>query len=77
MDSWNDGYKILKKASDKAEKYQTKVEKLMKEKPLTKSNYKKIKDLLEKEASIRNKAHDKIEKIHRKKTENLDSSLSN
>lgn len=74
MESWNDGYEILKKASDKAEKYKTKAEKLMKEKPLTKSNYKKIKNLLEKEASIKNQAHDKIEKIHRKKTENLDSS---
>ena len=76
MKSWDDGYKILKKATEKAEKYQTEAEELLKDKPLTKSNYKKIKNLLEKDASILNKAHDKVEKIHRKNTKNFEQQWS-
>ena len=76
MESWDDGYKILKKATDKAEKYHDEAEKLLDITPLTKSNYKKIKKLLEKDASVRKKAHDKVEKIHRKNAKNFEQQWS-
>lgn len=72
MEDWETGYKILKKANEEAEKYSKKVKELMKEKELTQENYEKIKQFLEKESEIRCKAIEKVEKIHRDKTQNLD-----
>ena len=75
MESWEDGYRILKEANKKTEKFRIEVSKIMDSRQLNESNYKKIKELLEKESTIRNKALEKVEKIHRAKTENKDQQV--
>lgn len=77
MESWETGYEILRKANLEADKYRKKVQELMVEKELTQENYEKIKEYLEKESEIRCKALEKVEKIHRDKTENLDQREEN
>ena len=76
MEDWQKGYEILKKANDEAAKYRQQIQELLKDETLTKENYSKIKSLLEKEAEIKNKAFEKIEKIHRAKTENFEQQWS-
>jgi len=77
MESWEDGNRILKEANKKTEKYRKEVSKIMNSNQLTESDYKKIKELLEKESTIRNEALEKVEKIHRAKTENIDQQVEN
>ncbi len=77
MESWEAGYEILRKANLEADKYRKKVQEIMVEKELTQENYEKIKEYLEKESEIRCKALEKVEKIHRDKTENLDQREDN
>ncbi len=77
MESWEAGYEILRKTNLEADKYRKKVQELMVEKELTQENYEKIKEYLEKESEIRCKALEKVEKIHRDKTENLDQREEN
>ncbi len=77
MESWETGYEILRKANLEADKYRKKVQEIMVEKELTQENYEKIKEYLEKESEIRCKALEKVEKIHRDKTENLDQREEN
>lgn len=75
-ESWEKSYDILKKANDKIAKNKKDVSKLLKNPKLSKADYKKIKELLEAEAEIRNKATEKVEKIHREKTKNLEQQWS-
>ena len=49
----------------------------MKNETLSKEDYNKIKELLEKEATIRNQALSKVEEIHREETKNLDQEWKN
>ncbi len=72
MKPWEKGYEILKDANQKTEKFRQQVNEIMKNEILSKEDYDKIKELLEKEASIRNKALEKVEKIHREETKNLE-----
>jgi len=77
MEPWEEGYEILKDANKKTEKYRQQVEEIMKNETLSKEDYDKIKGFLEKEAMIRNQALDKVEKIHREETKNLDQEMEN
>jgi len=77
MEPWEEGYEILNDANKKTEKYRQQVEEIMKNETLSKEDYDEIKGLLEKEAMIRNQALDKVEKIHREETKNLDQELEN
>jgi len=77
MEPWEEGYEILKDVNKKTEKYRQQVEEIMKNETLSKEDYDKIKGLLEKEAMIRNQALDKVEKIHREETKNLDQEWEN
>lgn len=72
MESWDKGYEILDKANKKSEKFRKQVDEIMKSEKLSIQDYEKIKSLLEKESEIRNDALEKVEKIHRDKTENPD-----
>ena len=72
MESWEDSYRILLDANKVAEKYRGQVDEIMKNETLTKDNYSKIKELLEKESSVRNDALSKVEKIRREYTKNLE-----
>ena len=77
MEPWEKGYEILKDANKKSEKFRHQVDEIMKSEILSKEDYDKIKELLEKEASIRNQALEKVEKIHREETKNLEQQWSN
>jgi len=72
MEPWEESYEILKEANKKTEKYRQQVEEIMKNETLSKEDYDKIKELLEKEAVTRSQAIGKVEKIHREETKNLD-----
>ncbi len=69
-ESWEKSYDILNEANDKISKNNKFVKELLKKPNLSKEDHKKIKELLEAEADIRNKAIEKVEKIHREKTKN-------
>jgi len=71
-ESWEKSYDILNEANDKISKNNKNVKELLKKPNLSKRDYKKIKELLEAEAEIRNKAIEKVEKIHRENTKNLE-----
>jgi len=71
-ESWEKSYDILNEANDKISKNNKFVKELLKKPNLSKEDHKKIKELLEAEADIRNKAIEKVEKIHREKTKNLE-----
>jgi len=72
MESWEDSYQILFDANKVAEKYRSQVDEIMKNETLSKDNYSKIKELLEKESLVRNDALTKVEKIRREYTKNLE-----
>ncbi len=72
IESWEKSYDILNEANDKISKNNKFVKELLKKPNLSKEDHKKIKELLEAEADIRNKAIEKVEKIHREKTKNLE-----
>ena len=71
-ESWEKSYDILNKANDKISKNNKFVKEILKKPNLSKEDHKKIKELLEAEADIRNKAIEKVEKIHREKTKNFE-----
>ena len=71
-ESWEKSYDILNKANDKISKNNKFVKELLKKPNFSKEDHKKIKELLEAEADIRNKAIEKVEKIHREKTKNFE-----
>ncbi len=71
-ESWEKSYDILNEANDKISKNNKFVKEILKKPNLSKEDYKKIKELLEAEADIRNKAIEKVEKIHREKTKNFE-----
>ena len=77
MEPWEKGYEILKEANKKTEEFRQQVDDIMKNEILSKEDYDKIKVLLEKEATIRNQALEKVEKIHREETKNLEQQWSN
>jgi len=68
IESWEKSYDILNEANDKISKNNKFVKELLKKPNLSKEDHKKIKEMLEAEADIRNKAIEKVEKIHREKT---------
>lgn len=76
-ESWEKSYDILNEANDKIAKNNKNVNKLLKKPNLSKEDLKKIKELLDVEAEIRNKALEKVEKIHREKTKNFEQEWSN
>jgi F0F1-type ATP synthase membrane subunit b/b' len=76
-ESWEKSYDILNEANNKIAKNNKDVQKLLKKLNLTAEDHKKIKELLEAEADIRNKALDKVEKIHREKTRNFEQEWTN
>ncbi len=76
MEPWEKGYEILKEANKKTEMLRKQVNDIMKSENLSREDYDKIKELLEKEASIRNQALEKVEKIHREETKNLEQQWS-
>jgi len=71
-ESWEKSYDILNEANDKISKNNKFVKELLKKPNLSKKDHKKIKELLEAEADIRNKAIEKVEKIHREQTKNFE-----
>ncbi len=71
-ESWEKSYDILNEANDKISKNNKFVKEILKKPNLSKEDHKKIKELLETEADIRNKAIEKVEKIHREKTKNFE-----
>ncbi|HEU03664.1 MAG TPA: hypothetical protein ENH95_00845 [Nitrosopumilus sp.] len=71
-ESWEKSYDILNEANDKISKNNKFVKEILKKPNLSKEDHKKIKVLLEAEADIRNKAIEKVEKIHREKTKNFE-----
>lgn len=71
-ESWEKSYKILEEANSKIEQKNKDVSELLKTPNLSENEYKKIKELLEAEIAIRNEAIDKVVKIHRDNTENLE-----
>ncbi len=71
-ESWEKSYDILNEANDKISKNNKFVKEILKKPSLSKEDHKKIKVLLEAEADIRNKAIEKVEKIHREKTKNFE-----
>ena len=71
-ESWEKSYDILNEANDKISKNNKFVKELLKKPNLSKEDHKKIKELLEAEDDIRNKAIEKVEKIHREKTKNFE-----
>lgn len=71
-ESWEKSYDILNEANDKISKNNKFVKELLKKPNFSKEDHKKIKELLETEADIRNKAIEKVEKIHREKTKNFE-----
>lgn len=71
-ESWEKSYDIIQEANKKIAKNKEDVNRLLKNPNLSKADYKKIKELLEAEAAIRNEAIKKVEKIHREKTKNLE-----
>lgn len=75
--SWEKSYDILNEANAKIAKNNKNVNKLLKKSNLSKEDLKKIKELLDVEAEIRNKALEKVEKIHREKTKNFEQEWSN
>lgn len=76
-ESWEKSYDILNEANDKIAKNNKNVNKLLKKPNLSKEDLKKIKKLLDTEAEIRNKALEKVEKIHREKTKNFEQEWTN
>lgn len=76
-ESWEKSYDILNEANAKIAKNNKNVNKLLKKSNLSKEDLKKIKELLDVEAEIRNKALEKVEKIHREKTKNFEQEWSN
>jgi len=75
MESWEDSYQILLDANKQAEKYRSQVDEIMENETLSNDNYTKIKELLEKESSVRNNALTKVEEIRREHTKNLEQQL--
>jgi len=71
-ESWEKSYDILNEANDKISKNNKFVKELLKKPNFSKEDHKKIKELLDAEADIRNKAIEKVEKIHREKTKNFE-----
>ena len=71
-ESWEKSYDILNEANNKISKNNKFVKEILKKPNLSKEDHKKIKELLEAEADIRNKAIEKVEKIHREKTKNFE-----
>ncbi|HET6517645.1 MAG TPA: hypothetical protein VFG25_05440 [Nitrosopumilaceae archaeon] len=71
-ESWEKSYDILNEANDKISKNNKSVKKILNKPNLSKEDHKKIKELLDAEADIRNKALEKVEKIHREKTKNFE-----
>ncbi len=71
-ESWEKSYDILNEANDKISKNNKFVKEILKKPNLSKEDHKKIKELLEAEADIRNKAIEMVEKIHREKTKNIE-----
>ncbi len=69
---WEKSYDIINEANDKISKNNKFVKELLKKPNLSKEDHKKIKELLDAEADIRNKAIEKVEKIHREKTKNFE-----
>lgn len=76
-ESWEKSYDILNEANNKIAKNNKQVKELLKKSNLSKEDHKKIKELLEAEADIRNKALEKVEKIHREKTKNFEQEWTN
>ena len=75
--SWEESYGILNKANKKLAKNNKEVQEILKKQNLSKDDHKKIKKLLEEETKIRNKALDKVEKIHREQTQNFEQEWTN
>jgi predicted metal-dependent RNase len=71
-ESWEKSYDILNEANNKISKNNKFVKEILKKPNLSKEDHKKIKELLEAEADIRNKAIEQVEKIHREKTKNFE-----
>jgi hypothetical protein len=69
---WEKSYKILDEANNKIKEKKKDVSKLLKSQNFSEDEYKKVKELLEDEIEIRNEAIDKVIKIHRDNTENLE-----
>ena len=76
-ESWEKSYDILNEANDEISKNNQNVKKILNKTHLSKEDHKKIKELLEAEAEIRNKALEKVEKIHREKTRNFEQEWTN
>ncbi len=72
IESWEKSYDILNEANDKISKNNKFVKELLKKPNFSKEDHKKIKEILDAEADIRNKAIEKVEKIHREKTKNFE-----
>ena len=75
-ESWDKSYNIINEANTKISKNNKSVKKILEKSKLSKEDHKKIKELLETEAEIRRKAIEKVEKIHREKTKNLQQEWS-
>ncbi len=76
-ESWEKSYDILNEANDKISKNNKNVKEILSKPNLSKDDHKKIKELLQAEAEIRNKAIEKVEKIHRQNTKNLEQEWTN
>ena len=72
IESWEKSYDILNEANNKISKNNKNVKEILNKPNLSKEDHKKIKELLEAESEIRNKALEKVEKIHRENTKNLE-----
>ena len=75
-ESWDKSYDILNEANAEISKNNKSVKKILEKSKLSKEDHKRIKALLEAEAEIRKKAIEKVEKIHREKTKNLQQEWS-
>ena len=71
-ESWEKSYDILNEANDKISKNKKSIKEILNKSKLSKEDHKKIKELLDAEAEIRNKALEKVEKIRREKTKNFE-----
>ena len=76
-ESWEKSYDILNEANDKISKNKKSIKEILNKPKLSKEDHKKIKELLDAEAEIRNKALEKVEKIRREKTKNFEQEWTN
>lgn len=71
-ESWEKSYDIIDNANKRIEKNKKGVDEILKKQVLSEDDHKKINELLSTESEIRNKAIEKVEKIHREKTKNFE-----